>query len=92
LALTLVLQVSTLVPALHNPTLPPPPADDPNFSNGNGPIQVNFANVPTDIDFRVINASKELEQAGTSGGRFKFTADMNTGDTIGFGKSKYFFL
>ncbi|THV01117.1 alcohol oxidase [Dendrothele bispora CBS 962.96] len=78
-------RVSTLVPSTDNPSLPPPPADNPTLSNGDGPIQVNLPNFPTDIDFRVINGSKELEKAGTGDGRFKFTGNMNGGDSIGFG-------
>ncbi|THV01116.1 alcohol oxidase [Dendrothele bispora CBS 962.96] len=58
-------RVSTLVPSTDNPYLPPPPANNPTLSNGDGPIQVNLPNFPTDIDFRVINGSKELEEAGT---------------------------
>ncbi|THU84161.1 hypothetical protein K435DRAFT_870561 [Dendrothele bispora CBS 962.96] len=50
-------------------------------SNGNGPVQVNFA---ADIDPRA-NSSKELEASGAGGGWFKFTDDMNAGDSIGFG-------
>ncbi|KAK7438863.1 hypothetical protein VKT23_017789 [Stygiomarasmius scandens] len=77
--------ISTLVPSPNNPSLPPLPRNDLTLSNGNGPVQVNLANFATDIDFRVVNASKELELSGASGGRFKFTEDMNTGNSIGFG-------
>ncbi|KAK7435070.1 hypothetical protein VKT23_019878 [Stygiomarasmius scandens] len=75
-------KVSTFVPPTDNPTVPPPSPADPTFSNGNGPVKVTFPNFPTDIDFRVINASKEVQPKD---GRFRFTKDMNGGDTIGFG-------
>ncbi|THU92050.1 hypothetical protein K435DRAFT_907151 [Dendrothele bispora CBS 962.96] len=42
-------------------------------SNGKGPFQVNFT---TDIDFRAINSSRELEASGTGGESFKFMDGM----------------
>ncbi|KAK7438862.1 hypothetical protein VKT23_017788 [Stygiomarasmius scandens] len=75
-------KVSTFVSSPNNPSLPPPPASDRTLSNGNGPVQVNWPNYASQIDYRVINASKELESQDE---RFKYTEDTNGGDTLGFG-------
>ncbi|THU85808.1 hypothetical protein K435DRAFT_805604 [Dendrothele bispora CBS 962.96] len=47
-------------------------------------VQVNFASFTTYIDSRAINSWKELEASGAGGESFKFTDDMNAGDSIGF--------
>ncbi|THU91672.1 alcohol oxidase [Dendrothele bispora CBS 962.96] len=78
-------KVSTLVPSPNNPTLPPPPSSDPTLSNGNGPVQIALPNFATELDYRVINASQILQSSNTTSDRFKYTQDMNGGDTIGFG-------
>ncbi|KAF5346641.1 hypothetical protein D9758_013209 [Tetrapyrgos nigripes] len=75
-------QISTLVPPISNPAVPPPPPNDPTLSNGKGPILVTRANSPTELDAKVINTSMLLQQEDS---RFKYTVDMNTGDSIGFG-------
>ncbi|THU92048.1 hypothetical protein K435DRAFT_862827 [Dendrothele bispora CBS 962.96] len=72
-------KISTFVASLNNPSLSPPPADS-SLSNGNGPVQVNFATFATDIDFRVVNSSKELEASSADG--------MNAGGPIGFGSNQ----
>ncbi|KAF5361277.1 hypothetical protein D9758_010278 [Tetrapyrgos nigripes] len=77
-------QISTLVPPTSNPALPPPPRNDPTLSNGNGPVLVTRANFPDELDDKVINASMLLQQENPDS-RFKYTVDMNTGDSIGFG-------
>ncbi|TFK37862.1 aryl-alcohol oxidase-like protein [Crucibulum laeve] len=61
-----------------------PPADahdtthqcNPSF-HGNGPIEVSVPTFATDIDGRVISASKEL------GEEFKFNLDVQSGDMVG---------
>ncbi|KAF8148671.1 aryl-alcohol oxidase-like protein [Crassisporium funariophilum] len=62
-----------------------PPADGRSTAgqiipsaHGNGPVQVSLPGFPTELDNRVINASKQL------GGRFPFTVDLNAGNTVGF--------
>ncbi|THU87998.1 hypothetical protein K435DRAFT_918141 [Dendrothele bispora CBS 962.96] len=72
-------KISTFVASLNNSSLPPPPANS-SLSNGNGPVQVNFATFATDIDFRVVNSSKELEASSADG--------MNAGGPIGFGSNQ----
>ncbi|THU91675.1 hypothetical protein K435DRAFT_801067 [Dendrothele bispora CBS 962.96] len=62
-----------------------PPSSDPTLSNGNGPVQIALPNIATELDYRVINASQILQSSNTTSDRFKYTQDMNGGDTIGFG-------
>ncbi|KAF5336644.1 hypothetical protein D9758_015928 [Tetrapyrgos nigripes] len=76
--------ISTLVPPTSNPNIPPPPPNDPTLSNGNGPVLVTRANFPNELDDKVNNASMLLQQQNPHS-RFKYTVDMNTGDSIGFG-------
>ncbi|KAK7441521.1 hypothetical protein VKT23_016511 [Stygiomarasmius scandens] len=76
-------KISTLVPPTANPSAPAPPVDDPNLSNGDGPITVNLPNWPSQLDGRTVDASKLLQEGEDK--RWKFTEDMNTGDSIGFG-------
>ncbi|KAF8873117.1 aryl-alcohol-oxidase from pleurotus Eryingii [Infundibulicybe gibba] len=45
--------------------------------HGFGPVQISLPNFPTEIDNRVIDASKEL------GGEFPFNLDMQSGNSIG---------
>ncbi|KAF5355491.1 hypothetical protein D9758_006355 [Tetrapyrgos nigripes] len=77
--------ISTLVPPTSNPAIPPPPRNDPTLSNGNGPVLVTRPNFPTELDDKVTSASTLLQQKNS---RFKTTVDMNTGDSIGFGRYK----
>ncbi|KAF5343168.1 hypothetical protein D9758_017052 [Tetrapyrgos nigripes] len=81
-------KISTFVPPTSNPSILPPPPNDLTLSNGDGPVLVTRANAPTELDWRVINTSMLIQQEEESNGespRFKFTEDMNTGDSIGFG-------
>ncbi|KAF5345441.1 hypothetical protein D9758_013659 [Tetrapyrgos nigripes] len=77
-------KVSTLVPSTSYPDIPPPPPNNPTLSNGNGPVQVTRANFPNELDDKVINGSMILQQE-IPHSRFKYTVDMNTGNSIGFG-------
>jgi choline dehydrogenase-like flavoprotein len=68
---------------LRNAHLVPPP-DGRNYSqdviasaHGYGPVDVSVAAEPYPLDYRVINASKEM------GGRFAFNRDLNAGDFVG---------
>ncbi|KAF5361310.1 hypothetical protein D9758_010293 [Tetrapyrgos nigripes] len=79
--------ISTLVPPTSYPALPPPPRNDPTLSNGNGPVLVTRPNFPSELDDKVVNASMLLQQNNPHS-RFKYTLDMNTGDSIGFGYSE----
>ncbi|KAF8886161.1 aryl-alcohol-oxidase from pleurotus Eryingii [Infundibulicybe gibba] len=45
--------------------------------HGNGPVQLSLPNLPTEIDNRVIDASKELSK------EFPFNLDMQSGNFIG---------
>ncbi|THV06377.1 FAD/NAD(P)-binding domain-containing protein [Dendrothele bispora CBS 962.96] len=78
-------RTSTLVPPTSNPFLPPPPAGNPTLSNGNGPVLVTRTNFPEEIHPRIINASKILEADPSQNGRFRYTDDVNTGNSLGFG-------
>ncbi|KAF5358752.1 hypothetical protein D9758_008594 [Tetrapyrgos nigripes] len=79
-------RISTYVPPTSNPSpLAIPPPNDPTLSNGNGPVLVTLSNFPGELDGKVINASKLLQQENGADSRFKYTADMNTGDSLGFG-------
>ncbi|KAK7459558.1 hypothetical protein VKT23_009540 [Stygiomarasmius scandens] len=73
-------KVSTLVEPTANPSTPS--ADDPTLSNGNGPVLVNLPNWPTPLDSKAGNASKLLQETDS---RWKYTQDMNAGDSMGFG-------
>ncbi|KAF5344801.1 hypothetical protein D9758_014408 [Tetrapyrgos nigripes] len=61
-----------------------PPPNDPTLSNGNGPLLVTLPNFPSELDGKVINASKLLQQENGADSRFKYTVDINTGDSLGF--------
>ncbi|KAF5361272.1 hypothetical protein D9758_010313 [Tetrapyrgos nigripes] len=79
-------KISTYVsPTSNSSPLAVPPSDDPTLSNGNGPLLVTLPNFPGELDEKVIDASKLLQQENGADSRFKFTADMNTGDSLGFG-------
>ncbi|KAK0459062.1 aryl-alcohol oxidase-like protein [Desarmillaria tabescens] len=50
--------------------------EDPSI-HGNGPVQVSVGGFPTELDGRVVDASKKL------GGRFPYTVDLNAGQFMG---------
>lgn len=51
-------------------------------AHGDGPVEVSVAGELFELDYRVVNASKEMR------GRFAFNRDLNAGDFVGLCKKK----
>ncbi|KAF5372541.1 hypothetical protein D9758_005293 [Tetrapyrgos nigripes] len=76
-------RVSKLLPPTDNPTITP---NEIPTSNGNGPLDVNLSNFDLEPDQHVFTTAKGLQSSAHAHlRRFKYTIDMNGGNTIGFG-------
>ncbi|KAF5350327.1 hypothetical protein D9758_012818 [Tetrapyrgos nigripes] len=72
-------KISTFVQPTDNDQVTP---DEIPQSNGNGPLDVSLPNFDIEPDERVFETAKLLQSQDS---RFKYTVDMNAGDSLGFG-------